>query len=334
MSLAPRLAACLFLTGPTASGKSAVGIELARRLDGEILSLDSMALYRGMDIGTAKPSAEERAAAPHHLIDILAPHETFSLAQYVTAAQQFVSEILARGKRPIFVGGTPLYLKALLRGMFSGPEADWPLRERLMAEAASHGPEWLHAQVAAVDPHSACKLHPQDTKRLVRVLEVYEKTGRAISELQSQFDRPVPREQCHVYVLDWPREELYTRINCRVEAMFAAGLVDEVRGLLDAIPSPVSPSPPAPLPRGESGENVESLSHTARQALGYREVIEHLAGQHTLAETIVLVQNRTRAFARRQLTWFRSLSECRWIACSAGDDAVRVAGRIETDLRQ
>jgi tRNA dimethylallyltransferase len=300
----PHFADCWFLAGPTASGKSAVGIELARKLECEIVSMDSMALYRGMDIGTAKPSAEERATVPHHLIDIIEPHDEFSLSQYVNAAAECTTDILARGRQQIFVGGTPLYLKALLRGIFHGPPADWEFRERMTAEAVRRGGDWLHAQVRAVDPMAADRLHPRDTKRLVRVLEVYEKTGQPISQLQRQFDLARPAERCRAFVLEWPRDLLYGRINARVETMFADGLVEEVRGLL---------------------ARANPISRTARQALGYREVIEHLAGARSLAETIELVQNRTRAFARRQLTWFRSLSECRTVPCAGQDSACQVA---------
>jgi tRNA dimethylallyltransferase len=282
---------CWFLTGPTASGKSAVAVELARRLDAEVVAMDSMSLYRGMDIGTAKPSAVERAAVPHHLIDALSPGEEFSLAQYVEAARQAAAEICGRGQEVLFVGGTPLYLKALLRGIFTGPPADWELRRRWLRETEQQGPDFLHARLAAVDPVSAARLHPRDTRRLIRALEVFEKTGRPISAWQQQFDRPVPRDECRVFVLNWPRAVLYDRINRRVDEMFTAGLVGEVRGLLAGGP----------------------LSRTASQAVGYREVIEHLHGQRGLAETIDLVKQHTRQFAKRQLTWFRSLPECRMI---------------------
>lgn len=298
---------CWFLTGPTAAGKSAVGLALAERLNGEILSLDSMALYRGMDIGTAKASPAERAAVPHHLIDVIEPSTAFSLAEYVDAAAGVVDEILSRGRRPLFVGGTPLYLKALLRGFFEGPAADWAFRDALTAEAATHGDGWLHEQLRAVDPLAAERLHPQDAKRLIRALEVYEKTGQPISALQKQFDQALPIEQTRVFVLDWPRDDLYRRINARVDAMFANGLVDEVRGL---------------LARGVQ------FSHTAAQALGYREVLSHLAGDCTLEFAKERVQARTRAFARRQLTWFRSLSECRFVAVGADDDSDAIASRV------
>jgi tRNA dimethylallyltransferase len=298
---------CWFLTGATAAGKSAVGIALARRINAEIVSLDSMALYRGMDIGTAKPSAAEQRSVPHHLIDALDPHEEFSLAQYVEAASRSAAEIAGRGRQVLFVGGTPLYLKGLLRGIFQGPPADWELRRRMAQETQSNGNQWLHEQVARVDPAAAARLHPNDTRRLLRAWEVYEKTGRPISQWQQQFDIGRPASECRVFVLDWPKADLYARIDERVEAMFAAGLVNEVRRLL------ASPRP---------------LSRTARQAVGYGEVIEHLEGRRDLAETIELVQQHTRQLAKRQGTWFRSLEECRFLVVSNPFDAAEVAERI------
>jgi tRNA dimethylallyltransferase len=299
---------CWFLTGPTASGKSAVGVVLARRINAEIISLDSMALYRRMDIGTAKPTSDERQSVPHHLIDVIEPHEEYSLAQYVAAATRCVDEIAGRGRQVLFVGGTPLYLKGLLRGIFEGPPADWDLRRRLADNAKQHGECWLHEQVAAVDPAAATRLHPNDTRRLIRALEVFEKTSQPISELQQQFDIGRPAAECRVFVLDWPKEELHARINQRVDQMFADGLVEEVRGLL-AAPHP--------------------LSQTALQAVGYREVIEHVEGARNLAETIDLVQQHTRQLAKRQCTWFRSLSECRFVSVSTPFDPSEVAGRVE-----
>ncbi|HEV3137523.1 MAG TPA: tRNA (adenosine(37)-N6)-dimethylallyltransferase MiaA, partial [Pirellulales bacterium] len=222
---------CWFLTGPTASGKTAVSLELARRLGAEIISLDSMALYRGMDIGTAKPCAEERRAVPHHLIDLIGPDGEYSLAQYLTAAHDAAERIAERGRVPLFVGGTPLYLKALLRGIFSGPPADWELRCRLQAVAESEGAEGLHARLAQVDALSARRLHPRDTRRVIRALEVWEKTGESITDLQRQFDRARSADECRVFTLRWSKAELRERIDARVDAMFAHGLVDEVRAL-------------------------------------------------------------------------------------------------------
>ena len=299
-----------FLTGPTAAAKSAVAIELAQRIDAEILSLDSMALYRGMDIGTAKPTAEQRRAVPHHLIDVLEPHEEYSLAQYVEAAGRCVAEIAARGRQALFVGGTPLYLKGLLRGIFQGPPADWELRRRLADQSRQHGAEWLHRQVARTDPVAAARLHPNDTRRLIRALEVHQKTGRPISQWQRQFDTGRSAADCRVFVLDWPKPQLYARIERRVEEMFADGLVDEVRRLL------AGPKP---------------MSRTARQAVGYREVVEHLEGRRDLNETVARVQRHTRQLAKRQFTWFRSLGECRFVPVSNPLMPAEVAERIAAE---
>jgi tRNA dimethylallyltransferase len=298
---------CWYLTGSTAAGKSAVGVELALEIGAEIVSMDSMALYRRMDIGTAKPSREERGRVPHHLIDIIDPDEDFSLAQYINAAHRCVEDIKNRSRTVLFVGGTPLYLKGLLRGIFQGPAADWPFRRRLQQEAQQQEPGWLHRRLHKVDPETAARLHPHDARRLIRALEIYHLTGRPISEFQKQFEAGAAAEQCHVYVLDWPREELYGRINRRVSEMFEKGLIEEVRALLSG-------------PKG--------LGKTARQAVGYREVIEHLQGQRDLAETVELVQRHTRQLAKRQYTWFRSLCECRFVSISGLSDPNQAARRI------
>lgn len=286
----PFPAQCVYLTGPTASGKSAVGVELARLLGADVVAMDSMTLYRGMDVGTAKPTAAERTAVPHHLVDVLDPHEEFSLADYAVAARREVDAILARGRLPLFVGGTPLYLKTLLRGMFIGPAADWELRKLLQAEARRQSPDWLHQQVAVVDPTAAAKLHANDERRLVRALEVYRLTGTPISVHQRQFEEPRVDAAGRVFVLDWPRDELHRRIDVRVDRMMADGLLEEVRRL-------------AASPHG--------LSRTARQALGYRELLEYLEVGGDLDAVVTAIKAHTRQFAKRQLTWFRSLAECR-----------------------
>lgn len=303
---ANRIADCWYLTGPTAGGKTAIGIALARRLGAEIISLDSMALYRGMDIGTAKPAAEQRACVPHHLIDVVEPDEEYSLAQYVAAAESCVDEIRNRGCEVLFVGGTPLYLKALLRGIFEGPAADSSLRAEL-ERAEVERPGTLHHRLAECDPKAAARLHRNDIRRLVRALEVFEKTGVPMSQWQQQFDHGRPADQCRVFLLDWPREVLYRRVNRRVEIMFEQGLVEEVAGLMGL---------------------ERPLGKTASQAVGYREVIEHLRGGPDLETTIELVKTHTRQFAKRQWTWFRSLSECRPVAISEPVDAESIAASI------
>ena len=300
---------CWFLTGPTASGKTSVGLELAERLNAEIISLDSMAIYVGMDLGTAKPTGADRQRVPHHMLDIVEPCEDFSLSEYVSGAHDVIREIRRRGREPLFVGGTPLYLKALLRGVFPGPPADWEFRRQVEAELHYTGVAALHERLKQVDPVSAAKLHRNDKRRIIRALEVYKQTGQPLSHEQIQFDDEPPGA-CRAFVLGWPRHELHRRIEVRVETMFAAGLLAEVRGLLD---------------------NYGSLSRTAEQAVGYREVIQHLREQGDLASTTELVKTRTRQFARRQETWFRGLSECRRVEIRSGVTAAETAERILAD---
>jgi tRNA dimethylallyltransferase len=285
----------LILTGPTASGKTALALELADRVGAEVVALDSMTVYRGMDVGTAKPTPEERARVPHHLIDVLDPWESLSVADWLDRAAAACRAITARGKRPLFVGGTPFYLKALLHGLFPGPPADPGLRRDLEAEAERVGNAALHARLAAVDPKTAARLHPNDVRRVVRALEVHAMTGRPISDWQQTWDTAAfadpakaapPPAAIPAAVLELPREELYGRVNRRVDAMLAGGWLDEVRRLRE-------------LPR--------PLSREARQALGYRELLAYLDGGRGWDETADLIRTRTRQFAKRQLTWFRHL---------------------------
>jgi tRNA dimethylallyltransferase len=280
------------LTGPTASGKSAFALRLAERLRAEIVCMDSMTLYRGMDIGTAKPTPAERARVPHHLLDVLDPSESASVAWWLAEAAGCVRAIESRGLQVLIVGGTPLYLKALLHGLFEGPPVDPALRRRLEQEAAMSGSAVLHARLVSVDPATARRLHVNDVRRIVRALEVYEQTGRPMSAWQQQWRQttePVDLSQGpRCFCLLPPRTVLYDRINRRTRAMIAGGWIDEARALRD-----------------------RPLSREAAQAVGYRELFEHLAGQTTLDAAIERIQRRTRQLARRQLTWFRALPECR-----------------------
>jgi tRNA dimethylallyltransferase len=294
----------LILTGPTGCGKTRLSLELAERLGAEIISMDSMALYRRMDVGTAKPGPDERRRVPHHLLDVLEPWESASVAWWLGRAAACCRDITARGRRPLLVGGTALYLKAVLCGLFDGPPADAAVRARLTEKAERGGSEALHARLAEVDPAGAARLHPNDLRRVIRALEVWELTGRPISEWQTQWrvdrgswivDREPkndPRSTIHdprCLCLDLPRDVLYRRIDARVEQMIAQGLIDEVRALRE-------------LPR--------PLSREAAQALGYKEVFDHLDGGATLAETVAHIQTRSRNFAKRQLSWFRHLPGC------------------------
>jgi tRNA dimethylallyltransferase len=277
----------IYLTGPTAVGKTAVGVALARRLGAEIIALDSMTLYRGMDLGTAKPTLAERAEVPHHLIDVLDPWEAASVAEYRSWALAAVAGVESRGKRALFVGGTALYLKALLRGLFAGPGADPERRRALEDEADRYGNAALHTRLAALDPATAARLHPQDRRRVVRALEVIAAAGQPLSQLQAEHGRPAPAGVA-VFALARPRAELRARIDSRVVQMFANGLVAEVRAL-------------------QAG--IRPLGPVAAQAVGYREVLEYLAGRAALDRAVDRVQARTRQFAKRQATWFRGLAE-------------------------
>jgi tRNA dimethylallyltransferase len=284
---------CLILTGPTGSGKSRLALELAPSLDAEIVCMDSMTLYRGMDVGTAKPTAEDRARVPHHLLDVLDPWESASVAWWLDQAARVVEDIEARGKVALFVGGTPLYLKALLHGLFDGPPADETLRARLEEQARQDGNQALHDRLAAVDPATAARLHPNDIRRMVRALEVFELTGQPISTWQTQWHQPAatPRPPDTCLYLDLPRDELYRRIDARVLTMIEQGLVDEVRALRQ-------------LGRPPGRE--------AAQGLGYKELFAYVDGQGpSLNEAVEQIQTRSRQFAKRQLTWFRHLSGCR-----------------------
>jgi len=296
----------IYLTGPTASGKTAVGVALAHRLGAEVIALDSMTLYRGMDIGTAKPTFAEREGIPHHLIDVIDPWEPASVSAYRDWAAQVVREVEERGKRPLLVGGTPLYLKALLRGLFKGPGASIELRRRLEHKALAHGDESLHTRLAELDPATAARLHIHDRRRIIRALEVIELVGKPISVLQTEHNHPAPAE-VKVFALDLPRAALHDRINRRVIKFFDSGLIDEVRALQSG-PHPLCP--------------------VAAQAIGYREVIAMLAGSATLEETIAQVQARSRQFAKRQMTWFRGLEEVRLVPIASDEPAERIATRL------
>ena len=284
----PPMLDCFYLTGPTSSGKTPLAIEVAKRLDAEILSLDSMAVYRGMDIGTAKPSQLQQSEVRHHLIDIAEPTESFSVSCYVQAAHAAAAEVRARGKRVLVVGGTPLYLKCLLRGLFIGPPADWDFRKSVESDLKVHGPEALKARLAQVDPLLAYRLHLHDSRRMIRGLEVARLTGRPLSHWQEQFDNPAPRNRAPVGVLKLDRAWLHERINHRVEKMLAAGLQAEVEQLL---------------------ARYSGLGHTAAQAVGYREMLQQIKGELPASETVEKIKAHTRQFARRQEIWFRGLEE-------------------------
>ncbi|MBI4008410.1 MAG: tRNA (adenosine(37)-N6)-dimethylallyltransferase MiaA [Planctomycetes bacterium] len=314
------------LTGQTASGKSEVAPGIASELDAEIISADSMQVYRGMDIGTAKPSIEVRRQVPHHLIDILDPWESYSAGKYVKDAEQVIHEIVKRGKRSLVVGGTVLYIKSLIEGIFTGPQADWNLRKELERLSEERGTAYLYNMLKEADPQAASRLHPNDLRRITRALEVYEKTGKGISTFQSQWQRyvvvgaglkPAPTIQKRRYIptivaIRRTKEDLHNRIEHRVERMFELGLLNEVRLLL---------------------ENPNGLSREARQALGYKEVIEHLAGNYELEECKALIKKRTRLFAKRQMTWFRSFPCVHWVDVGEKESTESLLEKVKSLLR-
>ncbi len=303
----------LVIVGPTASGKSAVGIALARRLDGEIVSADSMQVYRGMDIGAAKPSLGEQAEIRHHLIDAADLDELFNVARYQELAVAAIADAASRGKLPIMVGGTGLYVDAVVRGFLFPDEGRNPaVRERLEREAAAgaEGPPALHARLALCDPEAAARIHPNDLRRIVRALEVFEVTGRPITELRRKHVS-VHAYNARLFGLTMPREALAARIDARVDQMVAAGLVDEVRGLL------------------QTGYGREA---TAMQAIGYKEFSAYLAGREELDQAIDAVKLETRKYAKRQMTWFRKHDDIAWIDVCRVSDPSDAASEIVARL--
>ena len=283
---------CWILSGPTASGKTDLSLRLAGRLDAEIVSVDSMAVYRGLDIGTAKPTAAQRALVPHHLVDLVDPGEIYTVARWLADAAAAVEACRGRGKKVLFVGGTPLYLRALRDGLDPQPGMDADFRGRLAEEAEMTGVGPLHDRLAAVDPVAAARIHPHDARRIIRALEVVHVTGRpmASSWFDSRPSHPVFDRQ--MMILDQPRRMLCERIDRRVEAMFADGLVEE------AMAAAARPS---------------GIGATARQAAGYAEALDVAAGLKTVAQAIRLTQQRTRQLAKRQRTWLRSFKSAVWI---------------------
>jgi len=286
------------ILGPTAVGKTEVGLRVAERIGAEIISADSAAVYRGMDIGTAKPTPEERARVPVHLIDVVEPDEPFTAAKFRELALEAIREIQARGKRVLIVGGTGLYLRVLLHGFsLAPPPSDPELRQRLQQQAQEHGLQTLYERLQQVDPKAAARIHPNDAVRIVRALEVYEMTGRPISEWQRRADSELPALK---FGLTMPRPLLYRRIEERVDQMMAQGFLQEVRNLLS------------------KGYNKDL---PALKGLGYRHLVAHLMGEMGLEEAVKRWKRDTRRFAKRQMTWFRREPGVLWLDVSAGAEA-------------
>ena len=282
----------LCLLGPTAVGKTEIAIQLAQHLNAEIISVDSRQIYKQMDIGTAKPTPEEQQAARHHLIDCVDISQPFSVADYQSLADTAIADIQNRGKQVILVGGAGLYFRAVVDGLFEGPDADTALRERLEQEAAQRGVDVLHERLHACDPASAERIHPNNVVRVIRALEVYELTGTPMSEHQQQWHQENPRYPFIAFCLTMPRALLYQRIEQRVEVMLANGLIAEVESLLAA---------------GYTRDSV------ALRSFGYKELIAYLDGHCTYLEAVEQLKQNTRRFAKRQLTWFRKDTRIEWV---------------------
>jgi tRNA dimethylallyltransferase len=294
------------IVGCTASGKGRLALELVRRMSGQIVSVDSMKVYRRMDIGTAKPSPEARAEVPHHLIDVVEPSEYFSAARYVSLGDEAVAAIAAAGDPVIAAGGTALYARALVEGLFEGPGADPDLRGRLKERIEREGSAALHEELRRIDPDAAGRIHPNDARRIVRALEVHELTGRPISDMQRQWDAGRPRYDAVTIGIRRRREDQSRRINARVKRMMEQGLREEVESLL---------AEPA------------SIGAQAGRALGYAEMIDHLRGGCSLEEAVERIKINTRRLAKGQRTWWRRFPGIRWVDVAADEPVGPVADR-------
>lgn len=293
--------------GPTASGKSLLALEVARRCQGEILSVDALKVYRGLDIGTAKPGAAQRAQIPHHGLDLLEPRESFSVAQFLDYAQPVLEDILGRGKLPVLDVTAPLYLKALMYGISPGPAPDPGLRARLEALPL----EELHPRLRQLDPARAAELHPNDRKRLVRALE-FAMLGQVRMSESEGWGAPDPHYRWVLTGVRWPREILYGRVNARVDAMLAAGWLDETRRVLTG----------------------GGFSKTAAEAHGYKRLIAHLQGLCTLAEAVEQTRRDVKTFARKSMTFFRRFERTQWLDVTSEDELLRAARYLSWELKE
>ncbi len=296
------------IAGPTASGKTALAVELAKRLNGEVVSCDSMQIYRHMNIGTAKPAEDEKCGIAHHMIDIIEPWESYSVAAYAEDAKRCIDDITGRGKMPILAGGTGLYMDSVLKNtMFVELETDLELRQSLQDFAEKEGVLALHNRLKEKDPQAAEKIHPNNVKRVVRALEVCCKTGKTFTQVNIESERE-PAYDARILGLEWDREVLYDRINRRVDIMMESGLENEVRSLIDM------------------GLKAE---HTAMQAIGYKEIVSYFEGRTMLGEAIDKIKQESRRYAKRQMTWFRRNPEVEWIEMKSGCRAEEIAERVK-----
>ena len=309
-----RRPAVVAVAGPTATGKTALGVALALRFGGEIISADSMQIYRGLDVGTAKVTAEEAHGVPHHCVDILPPEAAFSVADFTALAARLIDEIGARGRLPILVGGTGLYIQSLLYGVrFAEEKAPAGLREALAAELAARGPAAMYAELQAADPEAAAAIHPNNHLRVLRALEHYRATGRRLSEQKAASLPPERPYRALVLGLDFPaREQLYRRIDARVDRMLEQGLLEEARMVYDR----------------------RASCRTAAQAIGYKEFFPYFAGEDSLARCTEQLKQASRRYAKRQLTWFRHMDGVVWLDAGAPDLAAQALRLAEAFLQK
>lgn len=306
----------LILSGPTAVGKTEISIYLAKLLKTEIISSDSMQIYKFMDIGTAKPSVEQRKIVYHHMIDIVDPWEYFSTGQYMDIVKVIIQKLFGLGKIPLIVGGTGLYLRAMTEGIFEGTDADWTLRKRLI-EKERENPGYLYSLLQKVDSQSASKINFRDLRRTIRALEVFLKENRAISEIQKNYTKPLPYDFLKVGI-SRDRKELYQRIEKRVDLMIQQGLVEEVVKILKIIKKNIV----------KIDRPIPSL-----QAIGYKEIAGYLADFYSLEEAIRLIKKRTKMYAKRQFTWFRKEKDITWFDITSRSDYENISREILQTLK-
>lgn len=281
------------ICGPTASGKSSLAVSLCLTTGGELCSMDSMQIYRHMDIGTAKPNAEEQKAVPHHLIDLIEPMQSFSAAMYKDAAISVIDDCLQRNRLPVFCGGTGQYASALSQGInYIDLEIDPSIHESLLWEAGERGYETIHEELTQIDPESAVKIHPNNKKRVIRAMEIFRQTGKTMTYYNEQSKKDGPRYPFSLFAIEWDRDTLYRRMDLRVEQMLAAGLLEEVKYLKSL---------------------GLTQSHTAIQAIGYKELFDYLEDRTSFEDAVSLIKQKTRNYGKRQLTWFRNMGDVTWI---------------------
>ncbi len=303
----------IVIAGPTASGKTSLSIELAKLLDGEIISADSMQVYKFMDVGTAKPSVEEMQGIRHYLIDELLPTEEFNVVKFKELAEKYIDVILERGKQPVIVGGTGLYISSLINNInFSDTVSDWELRRQLGREAEENGPVYIHDKLRLVDPVSAANIHPNNVKRVIRALEVYYQTQRPMSYHNEKSREIPPKYKFILLGLTMDREKLYDRINKRVDIMLENGLIEEVERLV---------------------EMGYADSITSMQGIGYKEILSYLRNEISLEEAVETVKRESRRYAKRQITWFKRIKEIKWFSIDNFGNTNNIVEAVITYIR-